>query len=119
MYFIVGLPHTQHQYNAVFVVINRLTKMTHFIPTTKKFNDTQVAYLFIEHIFRIHGLPNTIVFDRDLVLLDKFLTSLFTKLGTKLKFSSGEHPKIDVQTKRVHQVLEDMSRAYVSIQQRD
>jgi hypothetical protein len=119
MDFIVGLPRTQRQHNAVFVVVDRLTKMAHFIPTTKKVSATQVADLFIQHIFRIHGLPETIVSDRDTRFTGQFWTSLFTKLGTKLKFSSGEHPETDGQTERVNQVLEDMLRAYVSIRQKD
>jgi hypothetical protein len=102
MDFIVGLPHTQCQHNTVFVVVDRLTKMAHFIPTTKKVSATQVADLFIQHIFHIHGLPETIVSDRDTRFTGQFWTSLFMKLGTKLKFSCGEHLETDRQTERVN-----------------
>jgi hypothetical protein len=95
MDFIVGLPRTERQHNAVLVVVDRLTKMADFIPTTKKINATQVADLFIQHIFRIHGLPKTIVSNRDTRFTRQFWTSLFIKLGTKLRFSSGEHPETD------------------------
>ena len=63
MVFIVGLQRAQRQHNASFVVVDRLTKMAHSIPTTKKVCATHVGDLFIQHVFCIHGLPETIVSD--------------------------------------------------------
>ena len=101
----MGLPRTQRQHNVVFVVVNRLTKMAQFIPTTKKVSATPVADLFIQHVVHIHGVPETIVSDRDTCFIGQFWISLFTKLVTKLKFSGGEHPEIDGQTQQVNHVL--------------
>ena len=99
MDFIVEFPCTQRQHNVVSMVVDRLTKMVHFIPTKTV---TQVADWFIQHIFRIHELRETIVFDRDTHFTEQLLTSLFTNLGTKLKFSSGEHSEIDGYTEWVN-----------------
>ena len=84
MDFIVGLRRTQRQHNTVFVVVHRLTEIAYFIPTTKTVSATKVADFFIQHIFRIHGFPETIVSERDSRFTGQFWTRLFTKLGSKL-----------------------------------
>ena len=117
MDFIVDLPTTQGGYDAILVVVDRLTKMAHFIPTRESVSAPQVADLFISHIFRLHGLPRSIVSDRDTRFTSHFWTAVFDALKTELGMSSGDHPETDGQTERVNQTLEDMLRSYVSLRQ--
>lgn len=79
--------------------------------------ESYVARVFMEDIVRLHGIPQRIIFDRDLVFTSALWTSLQQSLGTKLNFSSAYHPETDGQTERVNQVLEDMLRMYVMDQQ--
>ena len=67
----------------------------------------------MKDIFKLHGFPKEIVFDRDVKFTSNFCKGLFAYLGTKLNFSTAYHPQIDGQTERVNQVLEDMLRMYV------
>ena len=115
MDFIVDLPTTQGGYDSILVVVERLTKMAHFIPTRESVIAPQVADLFISHIFRLHGLPRSIVSDRDTRFTSHFWTAVFDALKTELGMSSGDHPDMDGQTERVNQTLEDMLRSYVSL----
>ena len=117
MDFIVDLPTTQGGYDAILVVVDRLTKMAHFIPTRESVSAPQVADLFISHIFRLHGLPRFIVSDRDTRFTSHFWTAVFDAQKTELGMSSGDHPETDGQTERVNQTLEDMLRSYVSLRQ--
>ena len=78
--------------------------MAHFIPTHKTADAVQVAELFIEHVFKLHGLPKIIISDRD----PKFWKSLFKTLETQLRFSTAFHPETDGQTERLNQTLEIM-----------
>ena len=117
MDFIVDLPTTQGGYDAILVVVNRLTKMAHFILTRESVSAPQVADLFISHVFRLHGLPRSIVSDRDTHFTSHFWTAVFDALKTELGMSSGDHPETDGQTERVNQTLEDMLRSYVSLRQ--
>ncbi|MCO5558310.1 hypothetical protein L7F22_011890 [Adiantum nelumboides] len=75
---------------------------------------SDISRVFIKEIFRFHGLPKRIVFDRDAKLTSKFWTSLFQAIGTQLCFSTAYHPQTDGQTERVNQVIEDILRAYCS-----
>jgi hypothetical protein len=97
MDFIGPLPPSDH-YNCILVVINRLTKMAHFILTTMDISAPNIAQLFMDHIYHLHGLPETIVSDRDTHFTSKFWKALFTLLGTKLMFSTAFHPQTDGQT---------------------
>ena len=115
MDFIVDLPTTQGGYDAIFVVVDGLTKMTHFIQTRESVSAPQVADLFISHVFHLHGLPRSIVSNRDTHFTSHFWTVVFDALKTELGMSSGDHPEMDGQTERVNQTLEDMLRSYVSL----
>lgn len=119
MDFIIGLPMTQRQKDTILVIVDRLSKMAHFIPTKETVEAPQVAELFIQNVFRIHGLPTSIVSDRDVRFCGHFWRHIFDKLHVTLNMSSGDHPETDGQTERVNQVLEDMLRAYVSERQTD
>ena len=85
-------------YDAILVVVDRLTKMAYFIPTRESVSVPQVAKLFISHVFRLHGLPRSIMSDRDTRFTTHFWTTVFDALKTKLGMSSGDHPETDGQT---------------------
>ena len=112
--FIVDLPKTPSGFDAILVVIDRLSKMAHFIPTHTNASAPQIANLFISHIFRYHGLPKSIISDRDKLFTSKFWTSLFRSLGTSLQFSTAYHPKIDGQTERTNRTLISAICAFIN-----
>jgi len=115
MDFVSGLPPTRGQgFDAILVVVDRLTKMMHAIPTHSDAPMSVTARLFTDHIFRLHGLPKTIVTDRDAKFTSLFWRSLFTLLGTKLHYSTAHHPQTDGQTERANRTVSEMLRHYVA-----
>src|SRR4051812_10814739 len=119
MDFIVQLPITKSGYDAIVVFVDTFSKMVHFAPTKTTAMAPDTARLFFDHIFRLHGLPKSIVSDRDAKFTSKFWKSLFQTLGTKLAMSTAFHPQTDGQTERANRTLEDMLRAFTSYQQDD
>lgn len=113
MDFITTLPRSSEGNTQILVVVDRLSKMAHFIPCKKAVSAPNVASLFIQHVFKLHGLPKSIVSDRDPKFTGHFWTSLFKSLGTNLLFSSAYHPQTNGQTERVNQILEEMLRHYI------
>ena len=95
------------------VVVDKLTKVTHFIPVKSTYKTDSITKIFMKDNFRLHGLPKAIVSDRDPKFTSNFWKGLFADLGTKLNFSTAYHPQTDGQTERVNQVLEDMIHMYV------
>jgi hypothetical protein len=113
MDFIVGLPRTQKGHDSIWVIVDRLTKVAHFLPVRTTYGGEKLAKLYIENIVKLHGVPSRIVSDRGTQFTSRFWKSLHKAMGTKLDFSSAYHPQTDGQTERVNQILEDMLRACV------
>jgi hypothetical protein len=111
MDFIVGLPRTAKGYDSIWVIIDRLTKTTHFLPVRVKYTVATYAELYIAHILSLQGVSKTIVSDRGPQFVSKFWEELHKALDTKLLHSSAYHPQTSGQTERANQILEDMLRA--------
>ena len=104
MDFIKGLPRVNGR-DCVFVVVDRLTKYTHFFAIPSDLQAAQVANLFFKEVFRLHGLPRNIVSDRDGCFVSIFWTELFRMAGTELSPSTSYHPQTDGQTEIVNKWL--------------
>jgi hypothetical protein len=111
MDFIVGLPRTQSGYDSIWVIVDRLTKLAHFIPVKTTYSGPQLAELYMSRIVCLHGVPKKIVSDRGTQFTSKFWERLHKTLDTQLYFSSAYHPQTDGQSERVNQILEDMLRS--------
>jgi hypothetical protein len=113
MDFVTELPRMQKGNNSIWVIIDRLTKVAHFILVKTTFGGATLARIYLKEIVRLHGIPRTIVSDRGTQFTSKFWMSLQKAMGTKLDFSTAYHPQTDGQTERVNKVLEDLLRACV------
>jgi len=111
MDFVVGLPQTQRHHDVIWVIVDRLTKAAHFLAIKSTFNAEQLAELYIAEIIRLHGVPLTIVSDRDTKFASKFWQGLQSAMGTQLNLSTAFHPQTVGQSERTIQTLEDMLRA--------
>ena len=96
--------------STILVVVDCLTKYGHFIPINHPYTAKSIAIIFFDHIHKLHGLPTTIVSDRDPVFISTFWSQLFQLLGTQLAHSSAYHPQSDGQTERLNQCLENFLR---------
>ena len=113
MDFLMGLPRTEHRHDAIWVVVDRLTKSAHFIPFRATYSRKVLAELYLEHVVRLHGVPLSITSDRDTRFNARYWRSFQEAMGTELNFSTAFHPQTDGQSERVIQILEDMLRACI------
>ena len=113
MDFITGLPTWTKQNDTIMVVVDKLSKSSHFIPFKLTCKEIDITNVFLKEIFKLHGMSKEIVFDRDTKFTSNFWKSLIAGLETKLLFSTAYHPQTDGQMERVNQILEDMLRMHV------
>jgi hypothetical protein len=113
MNFIDGLPPSR-QFNCLMVIVDKFSKYAHFMPLRHPYTASKVADLFVDNVYRLHGLPLSIVSDRDPVFTSSFWRSVFRATGTKLKMSTAHHPQTDGQTERVNQSIECYLRCFIS-----
>lgn len=117
MDFIMGLPLNSRGYDAIYTFVDRLTKCVHLVPTHSTVDAKGSAELYIQNVFRLHGLSSTIVSDRDPRFTATFFQEIMKLLGTKLSFSTANHPQTDGLTERVNRQVEDVLRAFVNHKQ--
>ena len=118
MDLIVKLPKSRG-FDSIFVVVDRRTKMSHFIPCNETATAQDLATLYRDNVFKHHGLPEDIVSDRGPQFTSKFWKSLWKILGVKLSLSTSFHPQTDGQTERVNQTLEQYLRCFVDYPQKN
>jgi hypothetical protein len=111
MDFIVELPRTQSGYYSIWVIVDHLTKVAHFIPFKTTYTGAKFVELYMARIVCLHGVLKRIVSDRGLQFTSKLWEKLHESLDTRLNFSSAYHSQTDGQTEWTNQILEDMLRA--------
>ena len=113
MDFVTHLPRTQQKHDAVWVIVDRLTKSVHFLAVWMTFALERFCQLYIREIVRLHGVPVSIVLDRDSRFTAHFWKNFQKAMGTRLTMSTSFHPQTVCQYERTIHVLEDMLRACV------
>ena len=113
MDFVFKLPPTLQRYDGIWVVVDRLTKSAHFLPIREEFSPQKLAELFMNHIVILHGVPMSIISNRDPRFTSRFWKILMKELGVKLNLSTAFHPQTDGQSERTIKTLEDMLRSCV------
>lgn len=118
MDFIVKLP-VSHSYDSIWVVCDRFTWYAHFIPCNETIDAPQLAWLFLDRIFRYHSLPDSIISDCGSVFVSKFWSELISLLKIDARMATAYHPQTDGLTERTNQTIETYLHAYCSYQQDD
>ncbi|CAA7014458.1 unnamed protein product [Microthlaspi erraticum] len=112
MDFVVGLP-VSRTFDAIWVIVDRLTKSAHFLAIKKTDGAAVLARKFVREIVRLHGVPASIVSDRDPRFTSEFWRAFQAEMGTKVHLSTAYHPQTDGQSERTIQTLEDLLRMCV------
>ncbi|MCO5575542.1 hypothetical protein L7F22_029343 [Adiantum nelumboides] len=115
MDFIFDLPRTQ-SHDGIWTIIDRFSKQARFIPVKRTVKPDHLARLFVAQIFRLHGMPETIVSDRDPRFTSLFWKAIWENIGTRLQFSSSFHPQTDGQSEIANSVVLDLLKSYISDQ---
>ncbi|KAD4584743.1 hypothetical protein E3N88_22344 [Mikania micrantha] len=113
MDLITKLPRTSHGNDTIWVIVDRLTKSAHFLAMKETYSMDRLAQLYVNELVSLHGVPLSIVSDRDSRFTSRFWESFQKALGTRLNFITTYHPQTDGQSERTIQTLEDMLRACV------
>eukprot|EP00055_Hartaetosiga_balthica_P017772 m.122942 g.122942 ORF g.122942 m.122942 type:complete len:966 (+) comp9398_c1_seq1:1052-3949(+) len=115
--FVTGLTSSgKEKYDAILVVVDRLTKRCHLIATHKSLSSKKTAELFLQNIVRLHGVPKSLVSDRDPRFVSKFWKSLWNLLDARLDMSTAYHPQTDGQTERTNRTMVECLRCFVDSQ---
>lgn len=110
--FVEGLPQSG-RYNCILVVVDKLFKYSHFIPLSHPFSAVQVATAYVDQVYKLHSMAESLVSDRDPVFTSRFWQELFRQTGTTLRMSMPYHPETDGQTERVNQCMGTFLRCFV------
>nr|GEW41658.1 putative reverse transcriptase domain-containing protein [Tanacetum cinerariifolium] len=113
MDFVIVLPRTPSGYDLIWIIVDRLTKSAHFLPVKTTDSIEKLTQLYLKEIVCRHGVPISIISDRDSKFSSRFWRSLQGALGTQLDISTAYHPKMDSQSERTIQTLKDMLRSFV------
>ena len=116
---ITALPKSKNGNDAIVVFVDKLTKMVHYVATTTNVTAPQLATIFLHEVCRLHGVPDSILSDRDPRFTAHFWKEFWSRVGSKLIMSTAYHPQTDGQTERANRTLEEMLRAYVNWRQSD
>ena len=119
MDLITQLPRSRSGNDAIVVFVDKLTKMVHYVATTTTVTAPRLADLFLREVVRLHGVPESILSDRDPRFTANFWRAFWAQLGTKLVMSTAYHPQTDGQTERANRTLEEQLRSYVNVHQSD
>ena len=113
MDFMFGFPPDDHGNDGILVFVDRFSKMVHLAAVPETITAEGCARIFVDTVFRLHGLPRDLVSDRDPRFTAEFWQAVFRTLGTRLTMSTADHPQTDGQTERANRVLEEILRGYV------
>jgi hypothetical protein len=119
MDLITALPKSHSGNDAIVVFVDKLTKMVHYVATTTNVTAPKLATLFMREVVRLHGVPESILSDRDPRFTAKFWRAFWGQLGTTLTMSTAYHPQTDGQTERANRTLEEMLRSRINFGQTD
>ncbi len=119
MDLITALPRSRSGNDAIVVFVDKLTKLVHFVATTTTVTAPQLATLFMREVVRLHGVPESILSDRDPRFTAHFWRAFWGQLGTTLTMSTAYHPQTDGQTERANRTLEEMLRSRINFKQDD